>query len=128
MEGRERDVQRAENQGLQPRAQFQPRQQNLAAVLVILNLLAFTSHTALDRADRLWKAARRKLVTRQGVFGTLRNLTTDLLFSSWEDFRLPRNHGRQPHTTGARAIKNVDDSIAPDCGPPNRELLIVDDI
>lgn len=59
-------------------------QQNLSAVLAILNLLAFGCHTTCDLADRVWRAARRELVTRQGFFQNLRSLTTYLVFPSWD--------------------------------------------
>jgi hypothetical protein len=59
-------------------------QQNLSAVLAILNLLAFACHTTCDLADRAWRAARRELVTRQGFFQNLRSITTYLVFPSWD--------------------------------------------
>lgn len=59
-------------------------QQNLSAVLAMLNLLAFACHTTCDLADRAWRAARRELVTRQGFFQNLRSITTFLVFPSWE--------------------------------------------
>ena len=59
-------------------------QQNLSAVLAILNLLAFGCHTTCDLADRVWRAARRELMTRQGFFQNLRSLTTYLVFPSWD--------------------------------------------
>lgn len=59
-------------------------QQHLSAVLAILNLLAFACHTACDLADRVWRAARRELVTRQGFFQNLRSITTYLVFPCWD--------------------------------------------
>jgi hypothetical protein len=50
-------------------------QRHLASVLATLNLLAFACHTVCDLADRAWRAARRKLVVRQGFFQTLLTLT-----------------------------------------------------
>ena len=41
--------------------------QHLATVLAILNLLAFACHTVCELGDRAWRAARRELVTRQGL-------------------------------------------------------------
>ena len=58
--------------------------QNLSAVLAVLNLLAFGCHTACDLADKVWRAARRELVTRQGFFQNLRSITTYLVFPSWD--------------------------------------------
>ena len=60
----------------------------------------FASHPALDLADRQWNAARRKLATRQGFFGALRNLTTYLLFPSWEEFLETMAVNRTPPALG----------------------------
>ena len=59
-------------------------QQNLATVLVTLNLLAFACHTVCDLGGKAWKAARRGLVTRKGFFHAMRALTSYLVFPSWE--------------------------------------------
>jgi hypothetical protein len=59
--------------------------QHLATVLAILNLLAFACHTVCELGDRVWRAARRELVTRQGFFQSLRTITTYLVFQSWDD-------------------------------------------
>jgi len=45
--------------------------------------------------------ARRKLATRQGFFGALRNLTTYLLFSSWEEFLETMAFNRTPPALGS---------------------------
>jgi hypothetical protein len=58
---------------------------NLAAVLVILNLLAFACHTVADLADHLWQRARAKTHTRTGFFNHLRSITVFVVFSSWQD-------------------------------------------
>jgi hypothetical protein len=75
-------------------------QHNLSAVLAGLNLLAFACHTALDLADRSWKAARRTLVTRQDFFNAVRTLTTYLIFSSWEEFLETVAFNRRPPALG----------------------------
>jgi hypothetical protein len=59
--------------------------QNLAAILVTLNLLAFAIHTVCDIADQLWRAARQKLATRRAFFSDLAAITTFLIFPSWQD-------------------------------------------
>jgi len=59
--------------------------QNLAAILVTLNLLAFAIHTVCDIADRLWCVARQKLATRRAFFNNLAAITTFLIFPSWQD-------------------------------------------
>ena len=55
----------------------------LAAVLVILNLLAFALHAAADLAETLWQRARRRLGTRYRLFEHLRTLTEYQLFPDW---------------------------------------------
>ena len=59
--------------------------QHLATVLAILNLLAFACHTVGEPGDSAWRAATRKLVTRQGFFQSLRTITTYLVFPSRPD-------------------------------------------
>lgn len=58
---------------------------NLAAVLVILNLIAFACHTVAELTERLWAKARDKAATRSGFFNNLRALTVFLVFPSWHD-------------------------------------------
>jgi hypothetical protein len=58
---------------------------NLAAVLVILNLLAFACHTVADLADDLWQRARAESHTRVGFFNHLRSITVFVVFPSWDD-------------------------------------------
>jgi hypothetical protein len=58
---------------------------NLAAVLAILNLLAFACHTVADLADELWRKARDKAHTRAGFFNHLRSITVFIVFPSWHD-------------------------------------------
>ena len=59
-------------------------QNHLAAVLVILNLLAFACHTIADLADKAWQKARAKIHTRAGFFSHLRAITTYVVFPSWQ--------------------------------------------
>jgi hypothetical protein len=59
--------------------------QNLAAVLVTLNLLAFACHTVADLAVDLWQRARAKTHTRTGFFNHLRSITVFVVFPSWQD-------------------------------------------
>lgn len=58
---------------------------NLAAVLAVLNLLAFACHTVADLVDDLWQKARAKAHTRIAFFNHLRSITVFLLFPSWHD-------------------------------------------
>jgi hypothetical protein len=58
--------------------------QNLAMVLVLLNLLAFLCHTVLDLCDEQYRAVRFELATRQTFFHDLQALTHYLHFESWQ--------------------------------------------
>ena len=55
----------------------------LAAVLVILNLLAFALHTACELAEAQWQHARQRLGTRARLFEHLRTVTEYQVFPSW---------------------------------------------
>ena len=55
----------------------------LAAVLVVLNLLAFALHTACELAETLWQQARRRLGTRFRLFEHLRTLAEYQVFPDW---------------------------------------------
>jgi Transposase DDE domain len=59
--------------------------QNLAALLVTLNLLAFAFHTVCDHAEALWNLARSKVSSRAQFFSRMAAITTFLIFPSWED-------------------------------------------
>ena len=59
-------------------------QQHLAAVVVMLILLAFLCHTALQLCDHTYQRLRAALGTRRTFFDDLRALTRYLFFESWE--------------------------------------------
>ena len=73
------------NKGYNLEHSFGHGKQNLSAILVSLNLLAFAIHTVCDIGDELWRNARAKLGPRYNFFGKLAAITTYLIFSSWED-------------------------------------------
>ncbi len=56
--------------------------ETLANVLVILNLLAFSLHTACELAETLWQA-RERLGARVRLFEHLRTVTEYRTFSDW---------------------------------------------
>ena len=56
---------------------------NLAGVLVVLNLLAFSLHNACELAETLWQSARRRLGTRRRLFEHLRTVTEYQVFPDW---------------------------------------------
>jgi len=70
--------------------------QNLAAILVSLNLLAFAMHTVCDIGDELWRNARAKLGPRYNFFSKLAAITTYLLFPSWDDLLLTLAFAKPP--------------------------------
>ena len=55
----------------------------LAGVLVVLNLLAFSLHSACELAETLWQSARRRLSTRRRLFEHLRTVTEYQVFPDW---------------------------------------------
>ena len=57
---------------------------NLSAVLVTLNLIAFAIHLAAQLAYKTWKAAIEVAGSRVRFFNNLRALTAYLLFPSWD--------------------------------------------
>ena len=59
--------------------------ENLAAVLVTLNLIAFAYHTLAELTEDLWARARQKAGTRIAFFNHLRSITVFLVFASWRD-------------------------------------------
>lgn len=58
--------------------------QNLASVLLTLNLLAFLLHTVLHMVSHKYLLLRKELATRQTFFHDIRALTRYLFFDSWE--------------------------------------------
>ena len=58
--------------------------QYLAAILVLLNLLAFLLHTILDLTDRQYQLIRQELGTRKTFFHDIQALTRYLYFDSWK--------------------------------------------
>ena len=60
--------------------------QNLAAILVTLNLLAFAIHTLADLADDAWRDARETFSSRRQFFADLAAITAYAIFPSWTAF------------------------------------------
>lgn len=58
---------------------------NLAALLVTLNLLAFACHTVCDVAEEFWQRARTKVSSRAQFFQRMAAITSYLIFPSWDD-------------------------------------------
>jgi hypothetical protein len=70
--------------------------QNLSAVLVNLNLLAFAMHTVCDIGDELWRSARTRLGPRYNLFSKLAAITAYLIFPSWDDLLLTLAFAKPP--------------------------------
>jgi hypothetical protein len=84
------------NKGYNLEHSFGHGKQNLSALLVSLNLLAFAMHTVCDIGDELWRAARTKLGPRYNFFSQLAAITTYLIFPSWEDLLLTLAFAKPP--------------------------------
>ena len=56
---------------------------NLSALLVTMNLLAFAWHTLCDLTVRAWQKARQRIATRKRFFQDLAAITGYLLFPNW---------------------------------------------
>jgi hypothetical protein len=84
------------NRGYHLEHSFGHGKQNLAAILVTLNLLAFAIHTVCDIGDELWRAARDKLGPRYNFFTKLAAITLFLIFPSWEDLLLTLAFAKSP--------------------------------
>jgi hypothetical protein len=59
-------------------------QQYLAAILIMLNLLAFLFHTILDLTDERYQRIRHELGTRMTFFHDFQALSRYLFFDSWD--------------------------------------------
>jgi len=70
------------NNGYHLEHNFGHGKNNLSAVFVSLNLLAFAFHTVCDLAEDLWCGAMQKMGTRARFFENLRSITTFLIFST----------------------------------------------
>jgi hypothetical protein len=70
--------------------------QNLAALLVTLNLLAFAFHTVCDHGEALWRLARSKASSRAQFFSNMVAITSYLIFSSWDELMQTLAFARPP--------------------------------
>ena len=84
------------NKGYNLEHSFGHGQQNLSAILVSLDLLAFAMHTVCDIGDKLWRNARVKLGPRYNFFSKLAAITIYLIFPSWDDLLLTLAFAKPP--------------------------------
>ena len=57
--------------------------ENLATVLLVLNLLACAMHTACDPAEKVWQDAWQAAGGRNWIFRQLQVLAARIVFESW---------------------------------------------
>jgi hypothetical protein len=84
------------NKGYNLEHNFGHGKQNLPAIMVSLNLLAFAIHTVCDIGEELWRNARTKLGPRYNFFSKLAAITAYLIFPSWEDLPLTLAFAKPP--------------------------------
>jgi hypothetical protein len=70
--------------------------QNLAALLVTLNLLAFAFHTICDHGEEWWRLARSKVSSRAQFFSNMVVITSYLIFAGWEELLQTLAFARPP--------------------------------
>ena len=73
------------NQGYNLEHNFGHGQENLAEILLSLNLLAFLFHNVLDLVNSLYQNIRKILATRKTFFNDIRALLKYVWFQSWSD-------------------------------------------
>jgi hypothetical protein len=83
-------------QGYNLEHNFGHGKQNLAALLVTLDLLAFAFHTVCDLAEDPWRAARSRAGSRTRFFTRLATITEFLIFSSWVELMETLTFSRPP--------------------------------
>jgi hypothetical protein len=71
------------NHGYDLEHNFGHGKSTLAAVLAVLNLLAFGMHTACDLIESAWRATMERYGSRRYFFERLRNVTIDFVFADW---------------------------------------------
>jgi hypothetical protein len=86
------------NHGYNLEHNFGHGKQTLSAVLVTLNLLAFTMHNACDALERLWQQAREACGPRQRLFTHLWTISTYHVFTTWNTLLMTIITGRPPPT------------------------------
>ena len=73
------------NQGYNLEHNFGHGQENLAEILLSLNLLAFLFYNVLDLVNDLYQKVREILRTRKTFFNDIRALLRYVWFESWSD-------------------------------------------
>mgnify|MGYP003599987546 FL=1 len=84
------------NNGYHLEHNFGHGNQTLAAMLVTLNLLAFSMHNACDAVEKLWQHAREACGTRMRLFIHLGLITRYHMFLTWNSLMSTLITGRPP--------------------------------
>ena len=84
------------NQGYNLEHNFGHGKQNLAAMLVTLNLLAFALHTVCDLTEDPWRAARSRAGSRMRFFTRLATIAEFSVFGSWVELMETLTFSRPP--------------------------------
>lgn len=71
---------------------------NLSAVLVELNLLAFSLHAGCKVMERVWQQAREVCGSRKRMFNILWSLTAYIVFPTWDSLLVMVSTGTPPPT------------------------------
>lgn len=88
------------NNGYHLEHNFGHGRQTLSALLVTLNLLAFTMHNACDAVEATWKRAREVRGSRKRLFIHLWTITTYHVFKTWNSLMITIMTGRPPPPWG----------------------------
>jgi hypothetical protein len=84
------------NNGYHLEHNFGHGRQTLSAMLVTLNLLAFSMHTACDAVEAQWQQAREVCGTRNRLFIHLWNITIYHAFQTWKSLLMTIITGKPP--------------------------------
>ena len=79
------------NQGYDLEHSYGHGERNLCFNFLLLTLIAFLFHQALELTDKLYQAVRKKMGSKRKMWETLRSYIQILIFNSWEhllDFTL----------------------------------------
>jgi hypothetical protein len=84
------------NNGYHLEHNFGHGSQTLSAMLVTLNLLAFSMHSACDAVEARWQEAREACGTRNRLFIHLWNITIYHAFQTWDSLMTTIITGKPP--------------------------------
>ena len=79
--------------------------ENLASILLVLNLLTLAVHTACRLQVKAWQAAHKRWATGRNFFEALRSFLCRILFRSWDELMefLASGKGNPASSLGRRS-------------------------